>query len=90
MHLPCVTGSSSFDTQTKKTDQYFLDSANEVSFFFEEDAFAEDGSLRQAKALSINKIGHGEGFLLSFRLLRLRTWQNSEIRFLAVLPFPAG
>lgn len=45
--------------QTKKTDQYFLNSANNVSFFFEEDAFAEDGSLRQAKALSINKIGHG-------------------------------
>ena len=87
MHLPCVTSLSSFDTQTKKTDQYFLDSANEVSFFFEEDAFAEDGSLRQAKALSINKIGHGEGFLLSFRL---RTWQYSEIRCLAVLPFPAG
>ena len=35
-----------------------------VSFFFEEDAFAEDGSLRQAKALSINKIGHGEAFSL--------------------------
>ena len=45
--------------QTKKTDQYFLASANSVSFFFEEDAFADDGSLRQAKALSINKIGHG-------------------------------
>ena len=75
------------DTQIKKTDQYFMDSANEVSFFFEEDAFTEDGSLRQAKALSINKIGHGEGFLLFFRLL---TWQYSEIRCLAVLAFPAG
>ncbi|CAL5226868.1 g9740 [Coccomyxa viridis] len=45
-------------SQTKSTDQYFLESASNVSFFFEEDAFAEDGSLRQAKALSINKIGH--------------------------------
>lgn len=26
--------------------------------FFEEEAFGEDGQLRQAKALSINKIGH--------------------------------
>ncbi len=49
--------------QTKNTDQYFLESANNVSFFFEEDAFAEDGSLRQAKALSINKIGHGRSSL---------------------------
>ena len=45
--------------QTAKTDQYFLDSASNVSFFFEEEAFGADGSLRQAKALSINKIGHG-------------------------------
>ncbi len=45
--------------QTSKTDQYFLDSASNVSFFFEEEAFSEGGSLRQAKALSINKIGHG-------------------------------
>ena len=87
MHVTFFTGLSSFDTQIKKTDQYFLESANEVSFFFEEDALAEDGSLRQAKALSINKIGHGERFSLSFRL---RTWQYSEMRFLAVLAFPAG
>ena len=76
------SGLISLDTQTKKTDQYFLDSASEVSFFFEEDAFAEDGSLRQAKALSINKIGHGERLLLSFRL---QTWQYSKMHFLAVL-----
>ena len=31
--------------QTKKTDQYFLDSANEVSFFFEEGAFDDNGNL---------------------------------------------
>ncbi|KAK9831483.1 hypothetical protein WJX81_000800 [Elliptochloris bilobata] len=44
--------------QTSKTDQYFLDSASNISFFFEEEAFDANGSLRQAKALSINKIGH--------------------------------
>ncbi len=45
--------------QASKTDQYFLDSASNVSFFFEEEAFDAGGGLRQAKALSINKIGHG-------------------------------
>lgn len=52
--------SSIFTTkeQEKKIDRYFLDSANRVSCFFEEEAFDENGKLRQAKALSINKIGH--------------------------------
>lgn len=45
--------------QAVTTDQYFLESGNNISFFFEENAFQEDGSLRQDKALSINKIGHG-------------------------------
>jgi phytanoyl-CoA hydroxylase len=44
--------------QARVTDAYFLASADRVSCFFEEEAFAADGSLRQAKALSINKIGH--------------------------------
>ncbi len=44
--------------QALATDRYFLDSADAVCCFFEEEAFAEDGTLRQAKALSINKIGH--------------------------------
>jgi phytanoyl-CoA hydroxylase len=44
--------------QTRTSDDYFLDSGDKVRFFFEEDAFAEDGSLKQAKELSINKIGH--------------------------------
>ena len=44
--------------QTRTSDDYFLGSGDTVRFFFEEDAFADDGSLRQAKSLSINKIGH--------------------------------
>ena len=28
-------------------------------FFFEEEAFTKEGELKQAKELSINKIGHG-------------------------------
>nr|WP_315466279.1 phytanoyl-CoA dioxygenase family protein [uncultured Rhodoferax sp.] len=44
--------------QTRQVDRYFLDSADRISCFFEEEAFGPDGALRQAKALSINKIGH--------------------------------
>lgn len=39
-------------------DNYFLDSASQINFFFEEKAFDESGKLQQAKELSINKIGH--------------------------------
>jgi phytanoyl-CoA hydroxylase len=39
-------------------DDYFLNSADKVRCFFEEDAFDESGQLQQDKALSINKIGH--------------------------------
>ena len=53
-------GKSIFTTrdQEKQVDRFFLDSANRVSCFFEEEAFGADGQLQQAKALSINKIGH--------------------------------
>jgi phytanoyl-CoA hydroxylase len=53
-------GSAVFTTndQVRSIDRYFLDSATQVRCFFEEEAFAPDGSLKQAKALSINKIGH--------------------------------
>jgi phytanoyl-CoA hydroxylase len=44
--------------QTRHADEYFLTSGDKVRCFFEEDAFADDGSLRQDPALSINKIGH--------------------------------
>ena len=44
--------------QALATDDWFLSSADQVRCFFEEEAFAPDGTLRQAKALSINKIGH--------------------------------
>jgi phytanoyl-CoA hydroxylase len=54
------TVASVFSTkeQTHTTDDYFLSSGGEVRFFFEEEAFDGDGRLRQAKELSINKIGH--------------------------------
>ena len=46
--------------QERSSDAYFLDSANDVRFFFEEDAFDEQGGLRQPKHQSINKIGHAQ------------------------------
>jgi len=44
--------------QARTADSYFLGSADKIRCFFEEEAFAPDGSLKQDKALSINKIGH--------------------------------
>lgn len=44
--------------QEQHIDHYFLNSANNISCFFEEEAFDVQGNLRQDKSLSINKIGH--------------------------------
>ncbi|MEO8695988.1 MAG: phytanoyl-CoA dioxygenase family protein [Acidimicrobiales bacterium] len=39
-------------------DDYFLSSGDKVRYFFEEDAFDDEGRLRQPKELSLNKLGH--------------------------------
>jgi phytanoyl-CoA hydroxylase len=44
--------------QNRIADEYFLASADNISFFFEENAFNADGTLKQNKEQSINKIGH--------------------------------
>jgi phytanoyl-CoA hydroxylase len=44
--------------QSRVADEYFLTSGDKIRFFFEENAFAPDGTLRQPKERSINKIGH--------------------------------
>lgn len=44
--------------QTRTSDDYFLESGDKIRFFFEEQAFNPDGTLKQDKNQSINKIGH--------------------------------
>ncbi len=44
--------------QTRTSDDYFLESGDQIRCFFEENAFNSDGTLRQSKEQSINKIGH--------------------------------
>ena len=52
------TGVFSTVDPSRTADRALLASASEVHCFFEEEAFDAMGRLRQAKALSINKIGH--------------------------------
>ena len=44
--------------QNRRSDDYFLNSGDKIRFFFEEHAFLPDGTLKQSKEQSINKIGH--------------------------------
>jgi phytanoyl-CoA hydroxylase len=55
-----MRGASTFSTRDDAAarDAYFLESANTVRCFFEEEARDERGGVRVAKALAINKIGH--------------------------------
>ncbi len=52
--------SSVFSTTSRRQqdDRYFIESGDKIRFFFEQDAFATDGTLRQSKQKSLNKMGH--------------------------------
>lgn len=56
----CSPSTSVFSTknQLRTSNDHFFDSAEKVSFFFEERAFDDDGNLKQPKQFSINKVGH--------------------------------
>ncbi|WP_020590500.1 phytanoyl-CoA dioxygenase family protein [Kiloniella laminariae] len=51
-----------FSTTQKSHEgnSYFEQSGDKIRCFFEEEAFDEQGNLKQSKALSINKIGHAQ------------------------------
>jgi len=44
--------------QTQLGDAYFEESGDKIRFFFEQDAFDDDGKLKQSKEDSLNKMGH--------------------------------
>lgn len=44
--------------QERISDDYFLSSGDRISFFFEKDAFGNDGKLKNDLFHSLNKIGH--------------------------------
>lgn len=44
--------------QTQLDDRYFIDSGDKIRFFLEDDAFDDNGELRQTKEHSLNKMGH--------------------------------
>jgi phytanoyl-CoA hydroxylase len=48
----------STDEQTRTSDDYFLSSGDNISFFLEEDCFGADGELRFPRERCVNKIGH--------------------------------
>ncbi len=55
---PAESGIFTTRDQGRRTDRWFLDSGDKVRCFLEEEAADASGRLRQAKALSVNKIGH--------------------------------
>ncbi len=44
--------------QQQLDDSYFIESGDKIRFFLEDDAFDEEGRLRQDKEHSLNKMGH--------------------------------
>src|SRR6185295_1730807 len=44
--------------QTQSSDDYFLNSGDKISFFFEKDSYTPDGKLKSDIFHSLNKIGH--------------------------------
>jgi phytanoyl-CoA hydroxylase len=67
--------------QNRLTDDYFLTSGDKIRFFFEENAFNADGSLKYPKEKSINKIGHA---LHDLDPVFDRFSRNAKVRELAI------
>lgn len=83
-----LIASANFDTeqtifstkdQSHAKSRYFLESGESIRFFFEEAAFAEDGTLQQDFFESINKIGHGLHDLDPFFSVLCRSHQLKSV-----------
>jgi phytanoyl-CoA hydroxylase len=48
----------STETDEHQADDYFAESGDKIRFFLENNAFDENGELRQSKVDSLNKVGH--------------------------------
>uniref|UniRef100_A0A7E4W3Z1 Phytanoyl-CoA dioxygenase n=1 Tax=Panagrellus redivivus TaxID=6233 RepID=A0A7E4W3Z1_PANRE len=49
---------STYDENKHASDTYFLESADKIRFFYEEDAFDAEGNLKVDKFRALNKVGH--------------------------------
>ena len=53
----------STNEQERTSDDYFLNSGDQIRFFFEEEAIDQNGNFTVPKQKSINKIGHAQHIL---------------------------
>ncbi|XP_034937888.1 phytanoyl-CoA dioxygenase domain-containing protein 1 homolog [Chelonus insularis] len=59
-NLPPENERKIFNTvdQQQNKDEYFLDSAHKISYFFESEALGDNGELKIDSKISLNKVGH--------------------------------
>lgn len=69
-----------YDESRHASDQYFVDSASKVSFFYEDGAVEKDGSLKVPKERAINKVGHGKCNSISVVLFLALHWLNPTFK----------